>query len=249
MLKIYVADLSPLENTQIYENVYNSLPESRRNKADRVKPVEGKRESIGAAWLLKYSLRSMGRENLMDRIVVDESGKPGFDLSALQDMEGSLYFNLSHTRGMAMCVLSSEPVGCDIQIMNRNSIKIAKRFYTEQEKLYVFEGLHNDFENDLIDINELEEDIRENICSRFYRVWVMKEAYVKLTGEGLSRDFGSFCVFDGDVHFHEFMLPKTQGLPDYSASYCCAVCSNTKIDDPTVETVTFDDAGRNTYAL
>lgn len=247
MLKIYVADLSPLENAEIYESIYNSLPESRRNKADRIKPIEGKRESIGAAWLLKYSLESMGREKLMDKIVVDEGGKPGFDVADEHDMEEPLYFNLSHTRGMAMCVLSSEPVGCDIQIMNNNSIKIAKRFYTEKEKAYVFGGLHNDFESGLIDINELEEDVLGDICSRFYGIWAMKEAYVKLTGEGLSRDFGSFCVFDVEVSFFT-------NMSDCAGNYCYAVCSKTKIENPTVEIVTYGHEvrgsfGRNNYAL
>ena len=80
------------------------------------------------------------------------------------------YFNLSHSGKYIFCVISESEVGVDIQqtkplINNR----IAERFFTEAEK------------------RQLEECTSPQEKERlFYRFWTEKEAYGKLTGEGIA---------------------------------------------------------------
>lgn len=100
--------------------------------------------------------------------VYGREGKPYF-----RDLP--FYFNLSHSGNYVLCVLSTEEVGADIQqhcLRNRgenDSVgKLARRFFSERERIAIEEA----------------GDEREKL---FFRLWARKEAYGKMTGEGLAR--------------------------------------------------------------
>ncbi len=88
------------------------------------------------------------------------------------------YFNLSHSGSYVCCGVAGEEIGVDIQRMEKVSgerlDRIAGRFFCrrEQEALSACPG---------------EEERRE----LFYRLWTRKEAYGKLTGEGILAVSGS----------------------------------------------------------
>ena len=87
-----------------------------------------------------------------------------------------MHFNLSHSGSYAVCAVSDAPVGVDIEVRRKNTnLKVAKRFFSQAE-------------NDYIDSFETLES-REDA---FYRIWTLKEAFVKATGEGLSRPLNEF---------------------------------------------------------
>jgi 4'-phosphopantetheinyl transferase len=79
-----------------------------------------------------------------------------------------IHFNLSHCREAAICVVADHPVGIDIETF---------REYRETLVDYVM----NDDER---------RQIREsaNPAAAFVRLWTMKEAVLKLSGEGLRND-------------------------------------------------------------
>lgn len=175
VMKVYLADASLLVSGDAFNKFYNEMPPGRRAKIDRCRNDKDKRLSLCAGILLKKALEDIGRSELIEEIVISEKGRPGFA------KETGIDFNLSHSGDMAMCVIAHSPVGCDIQLMKPTDGKIAGRHFTEAEKNYVF---------------EMEDP--EIISDRFYRIWVMKEAYTKLSGEGISREFDSFNVLDID---------------------------------------------------
>lgn len=91
-----------------------------------------------------------------------EKGKPYFKNS-------NIYFNLSHSEDYVFCVFSKQEVGVDIQY--RKPIandRVVKRFFAEAEQ----EAWEQ--------CSTMEE--KETL---FYRLWARKEAYGKLTGEGI----------------------------------------------------------------
>ncbi len=89
-------------------------------------------------------------------IFYGENGKP--------QMEG-IYFNLSHSHNMVACAISDKPVGCDIEKIRDIKENIATRFFSEKENAYIKEA-------------EDEKDM-------FFRLWTIKESYMKMTGQGL----------------------------------------------------------------
>jgi phosphopantetheinyl transferase len=78
-----------------------------------------------------------------------------------------VFFNYSHCDFGAACIVANCEVGVDIQ-------------HIKKVRPSVIQKVCNDFETDLIKSNE-----------DFIKIWTMKEAYAKFTGEGFSRGFRS----------------------------------------------------------
>ena len=78
-----------------------------------------------------------------------------------------LYFSISHSEEYVACVMADYVVGADIQNMKEiDREKVARRMLHTKEN----------------------QSLSENALS-FFTCWSAKEAYVKMTGEGLSKDF------------------------------------------------------------
>ena len=113
--------------------------------------------------------RLTGMSNKQLEFSVNMYGKP-FLIDNSQ-----IHFNISHAGCYVACVLSSEPVGIDIEIIKPIELKIAEQFFTSDEMAYVMDENH--------------------IC-RFYEVWTKKESRIKKEGKGLSKSLTSFSVFE-----------------------------------------------------
>jgi 4'-phosphopantetheinyl transferase len=105
-----------------------------------------------------------------------EYGKP-----ALRTPENrlELFFNLSHSREMAVYAFSrAAGVGVDVEYQKstRELIRIARRFFSKHE----FTVLQSLPETDLV--------------SGFYNCWTRKEAFVKAVGSGLYMPLDAFAV-------------------------------------------------------
>ena len=92
-------------------------------------------------------------------VLVSPRGKPFFEDSAL-------HFSISHTKKHAFCVLSPVPVGIDGEEMDRKvNLRLADKILSPQEHCRY----------------EAAKDKRRALL----RLWVLKEAAAKLSGEGL----------------------------------------------------------------
>lgn len=102
-------------------------------------------------------------------IAVGERGKPYF--------EGSpLHFSISHSKNHAFCALSERPVGIDAEELDRRiSPRLAEKILSPNEKLRY--------------------DAAQDKPLTLLKFWVLKEASVKLTGEGL-RGYPNHTDFD-----------------------------------------------------
>ena len=90
----------------------------------------------------------------------------------------SLRFNMSHSGDVMLCAIANRKVGVDVEIMKHHDDmdRVALHFFSSEESRRFL---------DLADVERTE---------FFFRTWVRKEAFVKATGEGLSRDTTSFTV-------------------------------------------------------
>ena len=165
-LKVYVADISPLYNENIYNYYYEKSIPYRKKKADRFKPQKSRCQSIGAGILLKKALTDAGiPKNLW------EFKTAGVGRTELADAaELMIDFNLSHSGDRVMCVISDRRVGCDVEEITKSD-GIANRFFTENEAKLATDN-----------------------PQMFTRIWTLKESFIKTTGEGLSRPLKSFEI-------------------------------------------------------
>lgn len=116
-------------------------------------------------------------------IVRDAQGKPY--LHNYPDF----YFNISHTRNALVVAFSLKPVGVDIEKIHDADLKIASRFFSEDEQHYI---------NNAIDTDKA-----------FFEIWTKKEAYIKWSGRGLSIPLTSFSVFDPRISEHLSTIEKS----------------------------------------
>lgn len=108
--------------------------------------------------LLKQMYREICAEDCPE-IAVEERGKPYF-------VTGDWHFSISHTKKHVFCALSTHPVGLDAEEMDRDiDLRLAEKILSESEKIRY----------------EAAPDQREALL----KLWVLKEAAAKLTGEGL----------------------------------------------------------------
>lgn len=91
----------------------------------------------------------------------------------------SLYFNISHSHGLALFAIARDrTLGVDLELVRTldDMDSIAKRFFSEEEYA-VYRTLSSD-EKSL----------------GFFNCWTRKEAYIKAIGEGLSHSLTDFVV-------------------------------------------------------
>ena len=90
----------------------------------------------------------------------------------------SLAFNLSHTDGMVGVAVARQadlPLGFDLEPLSRRApLEVARRYFTEAEVAW---------------LDSLPPADR---AEGFFRLWTLKEAFIKATGKGLAQDLRGF---------------------------------------------------------
>ena len=179
-ITVFIADVSPLERDALFSEYYAKMPKYRREKIDLLKQRDDKMRSLGAGVLLARALKSVGvNENA--EISVGKNGKP-----FLRDIE-YVHFNLSHSGNLVMCAISNMEVGCDVERVKNGRLGVAERFFTPEER-------------EFINIGKNEKEKNE----RFFRLWTLKESFIKANGAGLSMSMNSFSVLrDSQIDFYD----------------------------------------------
>jgi 4'-phosphopantetheinyl transferase len=123
----------------------------------------------------------------------------------------NLHFNISHSGDYVVVAFSDCPVGIDIEKNKGNRLKVAQRFFTQQEL------------NDLFLFAEEQEQV-----DYFYQLWTLKESYMKAIGKGISMSLDSFSFqkfpnamglsYSSDDK--DFQFVNYQIDPDYACHLC-----------------------------
>lgn len=114
--------------------------------------------------LLTHILKTEYSISPLPELARTEEGKPYFP--SLSDLQ----FNISHSKGVVLCALSSRPVGVDIEEIRprRDSLP---RYALSSQEYEDYEALGADW-------------------PAFYTLWTRKEAWCKYTGQGLRLQWG-----------------------------------------------------------
>lgn len=214
-MELYITDVRTLENETTYQRLYQFLHEERKTQIERYRNAPDKIRSAGVGLLLEYGLQKRGYtllEQVPDKHLVKMTkgtyGKPY--------LEGvsNLYFNLSHTGDYAAVVFAKDEVGVDIERKRSANMSVARRFFTEEERLYLQEICKKHGEGEMLD-------------RAFVRLWTRKESYIKAVGEGMHLPLTDFCVLSDCLYEGEVYYFKTWDVPD---EYTLSVCTKDAID-------------------
>lgn len=219
MAVLYYADFSSMNEEKLIKEYLGKVDKERLAKIMRTKAVKAKVRSLLAGYLLQRAIKDYlsgasgnaqsdsKQETWQDETVIDlkyrygEHGKP-----YLKDYPG-LYFSLSHSGDVVVCVLAEQEIGLDVQQHVKIKEGLARRFFTEEENALLAEAAGVQAYEQL-----------------FFRMWSIKESYIKYTGLGMKQGLDTFSIEWGNklirdrknkVAFEEIKLDE---LPEYAVS-------------------------------
>lgn len=228
-VRIYLLSLreisGPEQTKDFVRQAVLLVDEVRREKAEKIQKPGAQAVSLGAGLLLQkmvqdyqggaadceeqdceeqncevlhYEARELlellktGQQNVSERIQDSQRiplplqyrfgphGKP-------EIVDFPMYFSLSHSGDYVLCAVSDREVGADIQKLQAAGFsKLASRFFTEAE----YQTLEKC-------VDEAE---RQKL---FFRLWTKKEAYGKLTGQGVAAILNRDVCFTPDIDINE----------------------------------------------
>ena len=160
MLRILIDDKIP---ERVSSEMILALPQWRREKAETFRFSSDQWLCARAYQILCKGLRDEFGITEMPQFEYGKNGKPS--LMGLPDV----HFNISHCPRAVAVVISDAPIGCDVEAV------IEDAQLDEDLMHYCFNG------DEVAAIREAEHPGAE-----FTRLWTVKEALLKLTGEGLT---------------------------------------------------------------
>lgn len=223
MVEVYITDIRQWNEEAMYRKWLAAVPKERRQRAESYRRAEDKRRSLagtilaGRAFADRYPdgklCRDMPVANCQFafcrfaecKFVYGESGKPY--------LEGhpTFHFNLSHSGNYAVCAVSEQETGVDIQKLRNVKSDIASRFFSSEERKQM-QGMEK--------------------TDMLFRIWSAKESYVKLTGRGL-QDLQNFSVNLQEGRVQDYRMPDAPEvrLKEYKApaGYVLSVCTFEKV--------------------
>lgn len=138
------------------------LSQQRREQALRFRYELGRITSAAVYLLLCEGLRSEYGISEKPLFCYGEHGKPSIV------GHPDIHFNLSHCREAAVCAVADCPVGIDVESVRPIKEDLVRYTMSDDEVNLIMSDPHPDI--------------------AFTRLWTMKEAVLKLSGEGLRND-------------------------------------------------------------
>ena len=173
-----------------YEKWYDLLSEQKKIRIDKMKFTDDKKRSVAGEMLARKAIAQrlkIAPENIIFK--TDERGKP-----YAHNLD--IHFNISHSDDYVVCAVDSKPVGIDIEKIRPINLKIAKRFFSEDEQKYLFRKKPEE--------SDYTSPPTDDLLKRFFEIWTAKEAYLKFTGEGISQELNALKIDRNALNVHYF---------------------------------------------
>jgi len=159
---LYIFDEVCLVEDDLTERYKAFLSAERQAKIQKLRSPSGRSASAAAYLLLRLALLESYGINEAVKFEYADKGKP-----FLKDYP-NIFFSLSHSKNVAACAVSVSEVGMDVQCVGPITDKVAKRVLTVNE----YTAFKDSYTPD------------EYFCE----VWVIKESFLKKTGQGISTE-------------------------------------------------------------
>ena len=172
----------------------------RREKQEQCRTKQSLLRCMGAGVALDFALQTVGLREKDMVYALGTHGKPEFQ------NHPELHFNLSHSGAWVLCALADCAVGCDVEQIRPLKAAVAERFFAPQEMRI---------------LNAASASERELL---FFRLWTLKESFVKASGEGLHRPFSSFSVpLTAPISVENRFLTELQQMRPQACAACCTM--------------------------
>lgn len=213
MISVYYTKVFPFLGEDTFFTHKEQIGERRLQDIRNKKNEEAKARSLAAGVLL--------HEGLCEYLNYPQESTPPFQTGVgkwgkpyLTDYPG-IHFNLSHSGEYVCCAVADFEVGVDVQQHQTVKVGVANRFFSVEDNR-LLAGLTG---------AEKEE--------WFFRIWSIRESYVKFTGKGLGQGLANF-----EIDWKNQMIRDTGNPSAYFAEkrdlkgYSMCVCGQEKAMNP-----------------
>lgn len=194
---VWYGDTEVLVDSLLAQAYRNVLSDKERHRESRFQFEADRRQFLFAHVLLRVVLSEyLGCRATAIQFGQNFYGKP----TLLHPLASGLEFNISHTSGLAVCAVGTGcQVGVDVERASRDvdELALARRYFSRSE------------------YELLASAPAMNRRQVFYRLWTLKEAYIKARGIGLSIPLADFSF---DFHASESPTVSFSGTIDDSPS-------------------------------
>lgn len=214
-------------------NISEKLDAEKRAFLEQFVTIE-KVARIQKFWHWEDQQRSLFGDLLVRKMLVEHTGQSNDELhfettdfgKPYLKGETTLSFNVSHSGDWVACVLHTESIGIDVEVIQDIDLSISEMYFSREEN------------NEIVQA--------ENSIDRFFDYWTLKESFIKYIGKGLSQPLNSFTIHIGQEEIRveskdELASGCTLKQYDLGYPYKMAVCTKVTHFPETYEVCTLDD--------
>ncbi|WP_086347600.1 4'-phosphopantetheinyl transferase family protein [Candidatus Enterococcus clewellii] len=190
MIQLYAIDLNNFEPTTNYARYYSLLEQERLFRIQQFQFEKDRTVCTVSGLLFQYIARCCFQLKKQEAcLTYNQQGKPLM-------LNSPFHFSISHSGDWVLCAWSDQPIGVDVEKTEKiiDYLDIARLFFHPTE------------------YTTIQQLRKEQQLAYFYRIWTVKESYIKYSGEGLSRPLSSFCVNEDEDGFTLSSLPESCAL-------------------------------------
>ena len=198
MYKVFYCDIRNISDAEFSQELAK-LPPLRRRYILSKKNIDDRKRSLAASVLIARAVKNFTGQTKEPIIAYGQYQKP-------YCINYRVHFNASHSGNYTAVAVSDSEIGIDIESLREYSPAVAKKYFTEGEIEYISAAKQ-----------------RQQRDRRFFELWTAKEAYLKMTGEGVR---GGISTFTPDLSRGE---PRSKGG--------IILCYEHRLDDAVVAVV------------
>ena len=206
MCSIHMAKIDLALPDVTYLALLGTISPENRERCQGFKFKKDALRTLYGELMVRQELQRQGYPNIT--LKKNESGKP-------YAKGCPIYFNISHGGDYVVCAFSSAPVGIDIEAIKPVDLTIARRYFVMREYRALL--------------------AQPNRQDYFFRLWTLKESYMKWLGGGMAIPLDSFYIKTGETitvtDSNRIAQPffKEYQVPGYKLAVCSTLDFTTEI--------------------
>ena len=206
----YVMNIENISDIKMITNL--NVSQDRLKKASRYRSDVDKIRTIVSEAMVRYAVKKhYGIDDI--NILYPRCEKPYIDIPQIN-------FNISHAGEWVVVAVGDCQMGIDVEKISASNLPEIYKYYTKDEILFL-ESLSNKLEQ----------------IEWFYKMWTMKESYVKYTGKGMRCSFDCISIKFLEANEERFKIKSLKLDERHWYALCTNKMERCRIKEISIENI------------